>query len=67
MLNLKYFKSSLVILSYLLFAKPAYAYIDSGTFNMLLQAAIAGIVGGLVGIKIYWHKIVTVFRNLTKK
>jgi hypothetical protein len=64
MLNLKYFGSGLITLSYLLYAKPAYAYIDSGTFNMILQALVAGVVGGMVGIKVYWHKIVTFF---TKK
>lgn len=39
----------------------AHAYIDPGTGSMVLQAVIAGVVGGLVVIKMYWQRIKAVF------
>ncbi len=39
----------------------AHAYIDPGTGSMVLQAIIAGVVGGLVVIKMYWQRIKAIF------
>ena len=39
----------------------AHAYIDPGTGSMILQGIIAGVVGGLVGIKMYWQRIKAIF------
>ncbi len=39
----------------------AHAYIDPGTGSMILQGIIAGVVGGLVVIKIYWQRIKAIF------
>ena len=38
------------------FSSSAFAYIDPGAGSLILQAAIAGIVGGLFTIKLYWYK-----------
>ena len=38
-------------------AKPAFAYIDPGTGAMLLQLLLGGVAGGLVILKLYWHRL----------
>ena len=42
----------------LILGKPAYAYLDVGTGSYFLQVIIAGFLGFLVALKIYWKKIV---------
>jgi hypothetical protein len=42
---------------YLGTVSPAWAYLDPGTGSMMLQLMLASIAGGLVVIKMYWHKI----------
>ncbi len=37
--------------------KTAHAYIDPGTGGMLLQLLLGGIAGGLVILKLYWHRL----------
>ena len=46
------------------FPVPAHAYLDVGSASMLLQMALAGIVGALVSIKIYWQRLSAFLRNL---
>ncbi len=36
-------------------------YIDPGTGSIILQAIVAGIVGGAVAVKLFWHRILTFF------
>ncbi len=36
-------------------------YIDPGTGSIILQAIVAGIVGGAVAVKLFWHRIRTFF------
>ena len=50
-----------VIASELLGAREAHAYIDPGTGSYLVQAAVAALMGGLVALKTYWHKVKTFF------
>ena len=38
-------------------SKPAFAYIDPGTGAMLLQLLLGGVAGGLVILKLYWHRL----------
>lgn len=40
---------------FLLVPKQAAAYIDAGTGSMIFQAIVAGIVGALFTIKMYWR------------
>jgi hypothetical protein len=46
----------LLCLFLLCFPSPCYAYIDPGSGSMLLQALLAGIVGALFTIKMYWRE-----------
>lgn len=41
-------------------------YIDPGTGSIILQAIAAGIIGGAVAVKLFWHRILTFF-GLKKK
>jgi len=41
-----------------------HAYIDAGTGSLFIQFLIAGAVGGLFLIKIFWRKIKAFFGNL---
>lgn len=43
---------------------PLLAYIDAGTFALIIQFVIAGVVGGLLFIKGWWRKTKTVFTRL---
>jgi ABC-type Na+ efflux pump permease subunit len=47
----------LVILLYLTFTPPAFAYLDPGTGSYIFQIIIAAIVGLGFIVKIYWAKI----------
>jgi hypothetical protein len=40
------------------------AYLDPGTGSVILQMAIAGVVGGLFAVKLFWGRIGSFFRNL---
>ena len=40
---------------------PAYAYLDPGTFSIMLQLLLGSIAGGLVIAKLYWNKIKSFF------
>lgn len=42
-------------------AGTSHAYLDPGTGSILLQSLIAGVVGGMVVIKMYWRKVKTFF------
>ncbi len=48
-----------------LFALPAKApaYLDPGTGSFVLQLLIAGFLGLVLAIKIFWNRIVTFFRR----
>lgn len=54
----------LVMLFYLAFPPFAYAYLDPGTGSYILQLIIAGLVGGLFAIRLFWNRIKTFFENL---
>ena len=41
----------------------AAAYTDPGTAGILLQLLLGGTAGGLVIIKLYWHKLKSLFRR----
>jgi len=40
------------------------AYIDAGTGSLIIQFLIAGVVGGLFLIKVFWRKVKAFFSNL---
>jgi len=51
-------------LSNFIFAQDSYAYLDPGTGSYIFQVFIAGILGGLFAVKMFWQKIKDFFRNL---
>ena len=46
------------------FASPAYAYLDPGTGSYVFQMIIAGVVGLLFLVKIYWRRIASLLTRL---
>jgi hypothetical protein len=56
----------LTTLIYFLNETPSYAYLDAGTISYFLQFLIAGIVGGLFFIKLYFKKIKAFFSKIKK-
>ncbi len=56
-----------LLLALLLFPDVAYAYVDLGTGSIVVQAAIAGILGALFWIKIKWRQIVQFVKRLTSE
>jgi hypothetical protein len=39
------------------FAGPSLAYIDPGTGSYVLQLLLAGLLGSLFAVKIYWRRL----------
>jgi len=37
--------------------RDAWAYLDPGTGSYVLQLAVAGLLGGLVTLRLYWQKV----------
>ena len=57
-------KSTLLLLVFVLsFTNSAFAYLDPGSGSYILQMLIAGILGSLYAIKLYWAKIVNFFKG----
>ncbi len=61
------FLASLSVAMSLVLTEPAYAYLDPGTINMVVQMVIGALVGGLVTMKIYWTRIVDFLSRRSKK
>ena len=40
---------------------PALAYIDPGTGSFLIQGIIAAVIGAGLAVKMFWHRIKSVF------
>ena len=45
----------------------AEAYLDPGTGSMMLQVILGGIAAIGVAVKLYWHKLVAIFRPRKNK
>jgi hypothetical protein len=58
------FNLFILIVVFILNAKKVYAYLDPGSGSFILQIIIGAILGGLVTIKIYFHKIKSFFIKL---
>jgi len=66
MRNFTYFTTILTVLGLvcLVFIEEAYAYLDPGTGSYILQLIIAGLLGGLFALKMFWSKVKNFFVNL---
>ncbi|MFA6918284.1 MAG: hypothetical protein WC285_05680 [Candidatus Gracilibacteria bacterium] len=56
-IHFKYDLAALVVFYAVLFAPNAYAYLDAGTGSQVIQMVIAGSVGALFALKVYFKKI----------
>lgn len=60
--------SKVLSLCCLLFlSQQAYAYLDPGAGSFILQMLIAGIMGALFTIKLYWYKVKVLVARLLGK
>ena len=57
----------LLLLYFFVFAQPTYAYLDPGTGSYVTQLMIGFLAGGLYLLKVYWQKLVSIFRRLFRK
>ena len=55
-----------LILFFLLWASPSYAYLDPGTGSILLQGLLAGIAAVITTLSLCWSKIKYFFSKLKK-
>lgn len=51
----------------LVFARPAYGYIDPGTGSFLLQILIGSALGSLLVLKMFWRRITGFFAQLFRR
>lgn len=45
-----------------LFSPPAFGYMDPGSGSLLLQIILGGLAGLAVAGKLFWHRLVSLFR-----
>ena len=54
----------LIVLAVLIaIERPAAAYLDPGSGSMLLQALLGGVAAVGVIARLYWHRVMAVFRG----
>ena len=66
-MNRRPFPVALVLFLAFLAPSDVYPYIDAGTGSFMLQLLIAGIVGSLFAVKIFFRRIVNGVRKLFGK
>ncbi|MFC1504869.1 hypothetical protein ACFL6D_05585 [Spirochaetota bacterium] len=54
----------ITLILFVLFPKNAYGYLDPGTGTYILQIVIACALGGAFAIKIFWKKIISMFKSM---
>lgn len=69
---MRYFKIflsafGLIILFYFISPCRIYAYLDAGTGSYVIQIIIAAVIGGAFGVKLFWRRIYSFFKNLSLK
>lgn len=47
-----------VLLLLLAYSRPALAYLDPGTSNLVLQVVVAGLVAASVALRRFWSRVV---------
>jgi len=53
-----------IIFTCLCYSQSAVAYLDPGTGSLILQMLIAGIMGSIFTIKLYWYQLKTFITKL---
>jgi hypothetical protein len=54
----------LPVTAILLIPATAQAYIDPGTGSYVVQLLLAGILGALFALKVFWRRVVSFFKGL---
>ena len=54
---------ALIALCLIVFPPPSYAYIDPGSGSYVIQILVAGLLGFLYSIKLFWSKIRAAFEK----
>ena len=50
-----------LLVGLILMAEDAHAYLDPGTGSAVIQMVVAGVMGALFVIKMYWRKLMAIF------
>ena len=58
----KYF-CAVVLAIWLMLEVPVEAYLDPGSGSMLLQILLGGFAGIAVIVKLYWHRVTSLFNR----
>ena len=56
-----------ILLSGLFYSSSAYAYLDPGAGSFILQMLIAGIMGIILTIKLYWDRLIDFLKRCIGK
>lgn len=54
----------LALTLFLFFPDRVEAYVDPGTGSYVLQLLLAGLLGALFALKVFWHRMMNFFKNL---
>ncbi len=57
MYKMKFVRLLTILFVSLCYSQSAIAYLDPGTGSLLLQMLIAGIIGAMYTIKLYWYRL----------
>jgi len=60
-------KIFIAVFLFFLITENLFAYLDPGTGTYILQIVMAALLAGLVGIKMFWRKIKSIFNMIFKK
>lgn len=60
----KLYVSTLFLFCTIFYVGPAYAYLDPGASSMILQGLVAGLLGGVTFISLFYTKIKKFFLKL---
>jgi len=55
--EMKLFQLLTILFGCLCYSQSATAYLDPGTGSLILQMLIAGIIGAMYTIKLYWYRL----------
>ena len=62
-----FFRAALILALTLCLPSRASAYVDPGTGSYVLQLLLAGILGALFALKVFWSRTVAFVRNLFRR
>jgi hypothetical protein len=55
-----------LLIALFLVPAQAHAYLDPGTGSAVIQMVVAGVMGALFVIKMYWRKLMAIFTGSTE-